>query len=67
MGAQFNGWMENMDAIQSYLVAFILLSFTTVMDNAPTIMTVGGMLLLAIRLAVDGVRLYRVWRYGYDN
>lgn len=56
-----------MEAIQSYLVALIVLSFTAVMANAPTIMTVGGIMLLAIRLAVDGVRLYRVWRYGYDD
>lgn len=51
-----------MESITSYTVAMVVLSIGTVLANAPTIMTVGGLVLLGLRLYVDGKRALQKWR-----
>jgi len=50
------------DSITTYATATIVLSLTLVVTTAPTIMTIGGVILLGLRLYVDVSRAYRVWK-----
>lgn len=45
----------------SYAVAAVVITAAAVLDNASTIMTVGGLVLLALRLYVDGKRAIQKW------
>lgn len=45
----------------SYCIALVVLSATTIITHAPTIMTVGGLVLLGLRLYVDGKRALKAW------
>lgn len=49
------------ESATTYAVATVVLTTTLVLANAPTIMTVGGMVLLGLRLYVDGKRAYKTW------
>jgi hypothetical protein len=51
-----------LDSITTYATAAVVLSLTLVVTNAPAIMTIGGVILLGLRLYVDGSRAYRVWK-----
>lgn len=54
------------DSITTYVIALFTLLFATILVHASTIMTVGGLVLLALRLYVDGKRAWRTWKTRKD-
>ncbi|WVH05423.1 hypothetical protein ZHAWSFBX_CDS_0064 [Agrobacterium phage Alfirin] len=52
---------EILESSTSYAVAVVTIGAAAVLDNASTIMTVGGLVLLALRLYVDGKRAVQKW------
>ena len=54
------------DSLTTYVVAIFTLLFATILIHASAIMTVGGILLLALRLYVDGSRAWRTWQRNKD-
>lgn len=56
------GFMDILDSLTTYTLAFFVLAFTVVVDHASGIMTVGGILLLGLRLYGDGVKARQVYR-----
>lgn len=67
------GVMQVIDSLTSYTLAFFVLAFTTVLSNASGIMTVGGLILLGLRLYVDWVKArqtyldHNEWKKGQRN
>lgn len=51
----------------TYATAAVVLAITTMTVHAPAIMTLGGLVLLVLRLYVDGKRALKVWRGHYDH
>lgn len=58
--------MQVLDSLTSYAIAFFLLSFTTIVDNASTVMTLGGMVLLGLRIYVDFVKARKTYAEHQD-
>lgn len=54
--------MEKTESAFSYVLALFLLMFTTIVDNASGIMTFGGLVLLGLRLYVDGKKAQQVYK-----
>lgn len=50
------------ESATTYAVATVVLTTTLVLSHAPAIMTFGGLVLLGLRLYVDGKKAYRAWR-----
>lgn len=53
---------ETIDAITSYALAGFMLVFSVTIENAGTILQLGGILLLTLRLYADGKRALKTWR-----
>jgi hypothetical protein len=51
-----------LDGLLSYVLAIFLVMFGFLVTNSSAILTLGGILLLAIRLYADGKRAYREWK-----
>lgn len=50
------------EGLTSYVVAFFFMSFGALLDNASTVMTLGGLVLLGLRLYVDSMNAKQVYR-----
>lgn len=57
-----SGLMQTLDSLTSYTLAFFVLAFTAILENAGGIMTVGGLILLGLRLYVDWVKARQTYR-----
>ncbi|QXP44058.1 hypothetical protein [Stappia phage SI01] len=51
--------MEQVDSAVSYITAGAALVFSFMVEASPAIMAVGGLVLLALRLFVDGRKAWR--------
>lgn len=58
--------MQVLDSLTSYTLAFFVLAFTALLDNASGIMTIGGMILLGLRLYVDWTKARQAYREHKD-
>ena len=56
------GVMQVIDSLTSYTLALFVLAFTNILANASGIMTVGGLILLGLRLYVDWVKARQTYR-----
>ncbi|WKV16993.1 hypothetical protein [Nostoc phage NMeng1] len=55
-------WIES---TFSYIVALVSIFFGYILDAAPSIAAIGGLVLLLLRLYVDGKRAVKTWK-GQD-
>lgn len=55
---------EMIDSATSYLVAAGSIMFTTLVENSPAIISIGGIVLLGLRLYADGKKAYLTWKYS---
>lgn len=55
-----------LDSTFSYALAAFLVAFSFLVDHSSTVLSLGGILLLCIRLYADGKRAVRAWRNEYD-
>lgn len=53
---------EHAESIVSYMLGIGFLLYSSVLTHANEIMTLGGLVLLAARLYVDGGKAIKVWR-----
>lgn len=53
---------ENIESTVSYIVAVMSIAFGYLLTVAPAVASIGGLVLLALRLYVDGKRAVRTWR-----
>lgn len=53
---------EYLDSAFSYVLGVLLIVYSSLISSAEEIMTIGGILLLGLRLYVDGGKAIRVWR-----
>lgn len=53
---------EHAESLISYVLGFGFLLYSNVLVHANEIMTIGGLILLAARLYVDGGKAIKVWR-----
>ena len=53
---------ETIDGIISYAAAFVVLLFGFVLAYSSTIMTIGGLVLLALRIYVDGMKAWKTYK-----
>lgn len=58
---------DYLDSALSYVLGVLFLLYSAVLSNSEEIMTIGGLLLLAARLYVDGGKAYRTWRERRDS
>lgn len=58
--------LQVVDSLTSYTLAFFVLAFTAMLDNASGIMTLGGMILLGLRLYVDWTKARQAYREHKD-
>ena len=57
---------QALDSLTTYAVAALSIMFATVMVNSGVILTVGGLVLMALRLYVDGSKAWRTWQRNKD-
>lgn len=60
------GMEQAIDSLTTYAVAGLSILFATVMMHSSAILTVGGLILMALRLYVDGSKAYRTWKRNKD-
>lgn len=53
---------ETADGLTSYILALVYLFYAAVLANSSAIMTIGGLILLGLRLYVDGKKAWRVFK-----
>ena len=53
---------DTIDSCISYFIGSTAIAFDVAMRNAPTIMTIGGLILLGLRLYTDSVRAWRTYK-----
>lgn len=53
---------DTIDSCVSYFIGATAIAFDVVMRNAPTIMTIGGLVLLSLRLYTDAIRAWRTFK-----
>lgn len=58
---------QAVDQFTSYATVLITLLFAGLLTHASVIMTVGGLILLALRLYVDGMKAWRTYRKENDG
>ena len=58
--------MQVIDSATSYIVALLTIAFATILIHASAIMTVGGLILLLLRLYVDGSKAWKTWKEDRD-
>lgn len=58
--------LQALDSLTSYTLAFFILAFTAILDNASGIMTIGGMVLLGLRLYVDWTKARTTYQEHKD-
>lgn len=56
-----------LESITSYAIGVLAIAFDAMLANAPTIMTIGGLVLLVMRLYVDGVRAWKTYKGDKDG
>lgn len=57
---------QALDSMTTYAVALLSILFATVMVHSAAILTVGGLLLMFLRLYVDGSKAWRTWQRNKD-
>lgn len=50
------------EGLTSYVVAFFFMSFGALVENASTVMALGGLVLLCLRIYVDSVNAKQAYR-----
>jgi len=56
-----------LDGLLSYVLAIFVVTFAFLTVNSSVILSVGGIILLAIRLYSDGKRAWRTWKGDYND
>ena len=59
--------LETVDGVTSWLLALFMILLAGVITHASAIMTVGGIIIMLLRMYVDGVKAYRVWKDRNDH
>lgn len=57
---------DNIEAVAAYMVGLGAAFYGQVIAHSSDVMSLGGMVLLAARIYVDGTRAYRQWK-GTDG
>lgn len=57
---------QALDSLTTYAVALLSILFATVMVHSAAILTVGGLVLMLLRLYVDGSKAWRTWKRNKD-
>lgn len=60
------GMGQVLDSLTTYAVALLSIMFATIMANSAVILTVGGLVLMLLRLYVDGSKAWRTWKRNKD-
>jgi len=58
--------MRVIDSLTTYVVALFTLLFASILAHAYAIMTIGGLILLLLRLYVDGSKAWKTWKGDSD-
>jgi hypothetical protein len=54
-----------LDSVFTYVLALLSIALATVVVHAGVAMTIGGLVLLVLRLYVDGKRAWHMWKGKY--
>lgn len=60
------GMGQALDSLTTYAVAILSLLFATLMVHASVLLTIGGLVLMLLRLYVDGSKAYRTFKRNKD-
>lgn len=57
---------QALDSLTTYAVAILAFLFAGLMANASVLLTIGGLVLMALRLYVDGSKAWRTYKRNKD-
>lgn len=58
---------QYIESATSWLIALIMMAFASLIVHASVIMTFGGLILLGLRICVDGAKAVKTWKGERDD